>query len=131
MLERADHTLVTNASALVESAAAVCIDGPALRRGGDGTIAILLALDEREIAADAARTDGQHRWLTPMGGLTHQGRGYLYYAHEEGTGFFDSRSVGTGLCVIDPAPPPAAASRRVGRRCSGPTTSGRWIKGGW
>ena len=110
MLEDAEHALVTNASALVTSAAAACTDGPALRRGADGTIASLLALDDKELAADATRTDGKHRWLTPTGGFVHEGRGYLYYAHEEGAGFLDSRSVGTGLCVIDPG---ATTCRRV------------------
>jgi hypothetical protein len=110
VLARPDQSLVTNASAMVASAAEVCASGPALRRGADGSIASLLALDDAEVAANATRTDGKHRWLSPTGGFVHDGRGYLYYEHEEGTGFLDSSSVGTGLCVIDAG---AETCRRV------------------
>jgi len=100
VLALSNGSLALNASALVTSAAEVCSQGPDLRRDDDGSLVSLLDLSPAEVADNATRADGKHLWLEPTGGFVYQGAGYLFYEHQLGTGFLDSRSLGTGLCVL-------------------------------
>lgn len=99
-----DGTLSSNAFARVRSADDACSGRLDVVRAADGAPARLLALSADEQLAEESRTDGRHLALVPAGGWVHDGRGHLYYElRENGPGFFDSRVLGTGLCIVEGA----------------------------
>lgn len=93
-----------------EDARAVVRGADAACRGemdvGVGPIVPLLPDEEAE---NQARTDGRRIAVAPIGGFVAAGRGYLYYDKTlRGPGIFDSRRLGTGLCLVDAMTAPCA-----------------------
>jgi len=102
MLALTDDSIVPNAVAHASDAATLCSNGPELVLDENDQPRSILPLSAAEQDENSARDDGRHLELVPVGGLVHDGVGYLFYEPTLfGPGFFDSEKLGTGLCVLD------------------------------
>lgn len=98
----ADGTVVRNVGALVYSAAGACRGEMEFVMDADGSPVSLIELTPEEEEENATRTDGRRTELAITGGFVHEGRGFAYYKKIlAGPGFFDSETVGTGVCVME------------------------------
>ena len=86
----------TSASALLTDADDAC-NGVELAQSGDTPVPFLQLTEEEA----GPRDDGRTYELRPVGGLVHQGKGYLFYEHYLLGEELDAELLGTGLCISE------------------------------